>query len=660
MLVFDQLQKNDRVLRALAWGIAAGLAVLLVGLYYVQVISAQRFREEQKNQSFRTVRLPASRGKILDRRGVVLADNRPSYHVSLYLEDRAIREQFKARYRQAKGNRRLTRDQQAQLARASRYEVVSNLVAELSRVLREPLAVAEAPFTRHYERSLALPFPVLTDLNPQQIARFSESSAIPAGFDLEVRPIRWYPHQTTAAQLLGYLVRDEGSTDEEEMSFNYRLPDYTGIAGIEFAFNDDLKGKPGAKSVQVNNLGYRQSEIIWSPVESGQNVHLTIDLSIQKAAEVALSQALNEARGAAVVMDVRNGDLLALASAPAFDPNVFIPSVSWSVWTNLNDEKLRPLPHRAMYGTYPLGSIFKIVVGLAALEAGWDPTNIITSPGYAEVGQSRHRIEDLAPPGDYDFRRGFLRSCNKYFVDTGLWVGLDRIVAMGQRFHFGEKTGIELRPESAGVLPTREWIRDNRGAWFDGDTANLSIGQGDVTVTPLQVACMVTAVANGGTVFTPRLVDRVEPPDAFDQRPRKAFAPGRIRSQIGVSAHSLSLLREAMLADVEDPEGTGHDAFHRGRHGPPLLENFRVGAKTGTAEVKKGRITVDKITWFASYGPCESPRYAVVVMVESGGGGGTTCGRVAQKIYQAIQAREKAGALGGIQAVAAISGGGGN
>ena len=250
---------------------------------------------------------------------------------------------------------------------------------------------------------------------------------------------------------------------------------------------------------------------------------------------------------------------------------------------------------------------------------------------------------DTAPAGDYDFRKALMLSCNKYFIDAGLWVGLDRIVAMSERFHLGDKTGIQLSPESSGILPTRDWIQKNRGSWFDGDTANLSIGQGDVVVTPLQIALMTCAVANGGTVFYPRLVDRVESPDRLKQKAVKSFTPGRVRSHVQVSPRNLELVREAMMADVENPNGTGHRAFHHGRGGAAMLPDFSVGGKTGTAEVMKGRTVIDKITWFASFGPCENPRYVVVVMVESGISGGRTCAPVACKIYQALLAREKAG-----------------
>ena len=326
MLIMDELRNNNRPLRVLAWGMATGLFLLLAGLWYVQIVSTARFNEVRKDQSFRTVRLPASRGKILDRNGAVLAESRPSYQISLYLEDPALREQFKSEYRAARGRRRMTREQQVELARHTRYLVVSNKVAQLSQALGQPIGVSEAQFTRHYESSLALPFPVLSGLDAHQIARFSESMSVPPGFELEIRSLRYYPHHATAAHLLGYLTRDENSDEDQDLSFNYRLPDFAGVTGIEGLFDDYLRGKAGAKSVLVNNLGYRQAENIWTPVEAGDNLHLTIDLPIQRVAEAALSQAQYQVRGAAVVMDCRNGDVLALASLPTYRSQFVCPT----------------------------------------------------------------------------------------------------------------------------------------------------------------------------------------------------------------------------------------------------------------------------------------------------------------------------------------------
>jgi len=632
MLFFDQLHKGDPQLRGLAWAITSGLAVLFAGLWYVQVVSARDFHEEQHNQSYRTIRLPSQRGKILDRNGLALADNRPSYNLSLYLEDEALREQFRHEYQRLRGTRPMPAAQKLALARAARYQVVSNAVLELARILQQPVGLSEAQFHRHYERSLALPLPILPSLTVTQIARFQECPSNPPGLDMDVQPTRVYPYGSTAAHVLGYLVRDSSSYEEEESFFNYRLPDYAGFSGLELSYNDELRGRAGAKSVLVNSLGYRQSERIWSPVAAGESVVLTLDVGLQQAAEKALHDVRSdgaETRGAVVVLDVRNGDILALCSAPRYDPNMFVRG--WTMterqhWTN---ELLGVQHNRAINGGYAPGSIFKIVTGLAALEAGWSPTNVVECPGYAQVGR---RIIRCKAPGEHDFKSGFKRSCNRYFIECAInGAGADRILALAQRFHLGERTGVPLRSDSPGLLPTHSWQSFNKPDWRDGDTANLSIGQGELLVTPLQEAVMIGAVANGGKVFWPRLVQTVRPLDAPPEAAGQTVPAGRLRDTLPVSARNLQVIREAMLADVEETGGTGRGA---------AVLDFRVCGKTGTAEVKQGNTVVDRITWFASFGPFESPRYAVVVMVVSGGSGGGTCAPVAQKIYRELQRRE--------------------
>lgn len=636
MLVFDQLKKNDPQLRVIAWVVAAGLIILLAGLWYVQIVSSRRFVENLKSQSFRTVRLPALRGKILDRHGGELAKNVPTYNLSLYLEDPALRALFQQQYRAAKGGRKLTRAQAGELARATRYQVVSNVVLRLAGVLQQPVTLDEARFQNHYQQSLALPLPVVTGLSTIQIARFQENSSNPPGLDLEIQPLRVYPRQTSAAHVLGHLKRNEDSVGDEDAFYNYRLPDFTGVAGIESMFDDRLRGRAGAKSVLVNNLGYRQSENIWTPVEAGQNIFLTLDLGVQQAADRALSEARSrypQTRGAAVVLDVRNGDVLALSSAPVFDPNHFVRGVSHAEWAVLSDPEQHPMLNRAVYGGFPPGSIFKIVVALAALESGWNPTNIYRSQGHATVGN--RVIADTAPAGDYDFRRAFKLSSNSYFIECGLAAGVDRILAIGQRLQFGQRTGLTLRPDSPALLPTREWQRENKPVWRDGDTANLCIGQGEVTVTPLQVALMIAAVANGGKVLRPRLVERVQAQELVGTAAVRADSPAQVRDELPVSARTLEVVRAAMLADVEDADGTGRHA---------ALPGWRISGKTGTAQLMKGRTVIDHVTWFASFAPYDQPRYAVVVMVEGGSSGGGTCAPAARKIYEALQKMEKSAA----------------
>lgn len=644
--MLEHLHQGDRPLQALAGVMAAGLLILLGGLWYVQIVAGKKYAEDQAAQAFRTVRIPAVRGKILDRQGRVLAENRPAYHASVYLE--ALSPYFRQAYAvlvsnetarvRAQYQRSLSRDERATLARLARYLVTSNVVARLGYLLGEPAELSPTVFHAHYDQRRALPLPAILDLNSNQVARLLENTVLPVGVDLDVQPARTYHYGTVAAHVLGYLRKDNSSFEGEEAFFNYRLPDYRGVVGIEGVFDAQLRGRAGVKSVLVNYLGYRQSENIWTPAEPGMNVVLTLDAELQRVAEKALAEAGRDTgqptRGAVVVMDVQTGDLLALASAPTYDPNDFLPSISPELMEQLNDPYQRPFINRATQERYPPGSIFKIITALAALEAGvLDPQEIYPAKGYAQVGDTR--IADTAPPGPYDFTRAFKLSSNDYFIHYGLRAGLEPMLRLGQRLHLGETVELPTGQNDGGFFPTREWLQQRRArgqVWSEGDTANLCIGQGYLAVTPVQMAVMVAAIANGGRVMYPRLVQRVEPMEITGLGQNVVEYPPRLRGELGVQLRHLELIRQAMLADVEDADGTGRRA---------AVPGYRLGGKTGTAEVKQGRRLVDKITWFAAFGPYEQPRYAVVVMVESGASGGHTCAPVAAQIFKALRDRER-------------------
>src|SRR5579884_245952 len=659
MLVFDQLKKDDPQLRFIATVVLSGMLILLCGLWWVQIVSSRHFQKNLQNQSIRTVRIPPLRGKILDRYDRPLADNRPSYNVDLYLEE--LSKRFQKQYaaevslvtnhlhwamvqKEKELGRKLTAQEKKQFAltrawrdalqKQSRYLVISNLVDNLSAHLQQPLGLSEKDFESHYQKALAMPMAILPNLNPVQIARFEEQSAAEPGMELEVHSTRYYPNGTVAAHLLGYLVHDSDDEDEPDHKYNYRLPEFVGrTVGIEGLYDKELHGQPGERSVLVNYLGYKQSETVWTPAEPGQDVVLTIDLDIQKAADAALDSVKENVHGAIVVMDVRNGDVLAMASAPTYNPNHFIQhppqdvwSQEWERWTN---QDLEVQMNHAMQGIYAPGSIFKIVVGLAALEINaFDPHTNFHSEGYYMLGN--RKIHDTAHVGDFDFDRALAKSSNPYFIDLGLRPGvLQKVVELGQRFHFGEKTRLLPRQEVRGYFPTPKSIHSSEWRW--GNTANLSIGQDRVGVTPMQIAVMISAVANGGTVYWPRIVSRIE---ASDESPAQIFPAGRVRDTLGISGRSLRIVHEAMTADVESPEGTGHAA---------AVPGMRIAGKTGTAEVEKnGEIDKgSKITWFASFEPVDNPHYAVVCMVVSGASGGLTCAPLAHKVYEAIQESEK-------------------
>ena len=667
MLVLDQLRRGDQRLRLLAAAVFLGLVILLGGLWYLQVVSARHYEARIRNQTFRTVRVPAVRGKILDRNGRVLAENRPSYILNLYIEQ--LRPLFREEYGRQRGALLAARAPAAPAAPegfwdrlraqlgsgpprvrlapadiqalnlSARYSVVSNTVARVGALLGTPLAISEKQYRQHHNQWPYRPLPILENLNPTQVARFLEQAPLLPGVDLEVQPIRYYPHGPRVAHVLGYLMRDDLARGDEQEGFDYSLPSYEGAIGIEHGYNEALLGRPGIQSIVVNSLSYREDETVWMPAEAGRNVFLALDLDLQLAASQALQSAGTGVRGALVVLDVTNGDVLALASAPAYDPNEFLNGISPADWQQrLNHPKLRPMLNRATQGAYPPGSIFKIITALACLEGGLDPAAAFevrpdpSNPARGAIFVGRRKIKDTAPPGDYDFRRALLRSSNAYFIHHGLAAGRDRLLEMGKRFFLGERIGLPLRQEARGFFP---YPREVRWQWTDGNVANACIGQ-EITVTPLQMALMTAAVANGGAVFWPRLVLRTEPPESSPTTGPTDFPP-RIRGQLGVSEAHLSILREAMLAETTETEGTGFSAFHERDRRTPVLKRLQVGGKTGTAEIEENGRVVDKITWFASFAPCDVPRYAVVAMVESGGSGERTCAPIVRQVYQAIE-----------------------
>jgi penicillin-binding protein 2 len=668
MLIIDELKKNDPPLRLVALALAAGLCILFAGLWWVQVVSAHDYQAHLETQAYRTVRLPAMRGKILDREGRVLAENRPRYNLSLYLDD--LRKQFEDAYsplrkqaleiqkqniaaQEKKLGRPLTKTERKQFAYSTaqwqqlqaeaRLNVANRLVAQVGQQLGQALTLDAAKFERAYQTRLALPFTILPDLTAAQIARFEEQFTNGLGANLDLQAARIYPSGALSAHLLGYLQSDDRSAEGEDADFNYRLPDYRGVVGIEGRCDAELRGRAGAESVLVNNLGYRQSETVLDAPEPGRNVVLTIDLDFQRAAAESFARHQGaDARGAVVVMDVRSGDVLAMVSSPSFDPNDFAGGITQDKWQRIQD--LTAEKNRATYENYAPGSIFKTVVALAALENGLDPNEIFhvqanpENPARGIFYLGRRAIKDTAPPGDYNFKKAFIHSSNSYFITNGLRAGVENIIRMGKKFHLGERTGLFTNQETRGDFPSlaRVTARD----WRDGDTANVCIGQGEVAVTPVQMAVMVSAIANGGKVLWPRLIDRIEPQDPASGEVTTNFPSGVVRDELGVHPRSLKILREAMLDDVGSSEGSGRSA---------AVEGLKICGKTGTAQVQDtSNKTIGCNFWFASYAPYENPQYAVVVMVESDdihGSGGLICAPIAHDIYETILKKENANAV---------------
>ena len=669
MFVFDQLRSRDIPIRVMTAFILCCMLLLTVGLWRLQVSAGNDYRDRQENQSIRAVRLPGTRGRILDRHQQPLAMNRLRFDVHMYIDE--LRSLFYTHYMRLKAGRRMSRPEQDELGRKARYQVVSNLTMQVSLLLGQPLILDREKFHTHYYKRRYTPMAVMQDLSTDQVAQFVEQvepHAVP-GVDLSVNPVRTYPKGDMAFHTLGYLRRDDDpdSGRENPFRFRYRLPDYIGVDGLEGIYDGLLRGEAGAKTIRVNNISYRTSEEVWLWPESGYDIALSIDRDIQLAAEAALHANGPETRGAVVVMDPRTGDLLALVSLPGFDSNKFISGFSREEITRLNDERLNRWLNRATGSggvAYPPGSIFKLISAVAYLEGGvLDPTEKVYNPGYFRDTRlyPYYEVDDTAPPGDYDFIRAFKRSSNTYFIHYALkpdgrtdqWRQGKRVLLdWGNRFRLGQKTlttlpGNLASPirESGGYFPARDnefkKKKNHLGkpiSWAAGDVANLCIGQGEITVTPLQMAVMTSAVANGGKVLQPRLVTRVDSRQAFGQAQNKVI-PVKVHDDLNLKPETVELLHRAMLADVADPDGSG-----RAARVPGLV----IGGKTGTAQkmVPTGKFNprtgvrlfrTDHITWFVSFAPIDSPSHVVVVMVESGESGGSTCAPIAGRIYRAIR-----------------------
>ena len=666
MFVFDQLRSKDIPIRVMTAFILCCMLLLTVNLWRLQVASGEDYRVRQENQSVRAVRLPATRGRILDSNQQPLAVNRLRFDVHMYIDE--LRPLFYTHYMRLKDGRKLRRAEQDELGRTARYQVVSNLTMQVSLRLGEPLVLDEEKFHTHYYKRRYTPMAVMQDLSPGQVARFVEQIHAVPGVDLSVNPVRTYPNGDMAFHTLGYLRRDDdpGTDDDIPFRFRYRLPDYVGVDGLEGVYDELLRGEAGAKTIRVNNISYRTSEEVWEWPESGYNMVLSLDRDIQLAAEAALQANGPETRGAVVVMDPRTGDLLSLVSLPGFDSNKFISGFSREEITRLNDSRLNRWLNRATGSggvSYPPGSIFKLISAVAYLEEGLiDPAEKVYNPGYFRDSKlyPNYELDDTAPPGDYDFIRAFKRSSNTYFIhhalkpdgQTDQWRQGKRILLdWGNRFRLGQKTLASLPGdlpspirESGGYFPARDNKLKKMNqfgekvAWAAGDVGNLCIGQGEITVTPLQMAVMTSAVANGGKVLQPRLVKRIDSQRAFGQAQNRVI-PVEVLDDLHLKPETVALMHKAMLADVADRDGSGRAA---------RVPGMDIGGKTGTAQKKvpTGKydprsgvrlFRTDHVTWFVSFAPVESPRYAVVVMVESGESGGTTCAPIAGRIYRAIR-----------------------
>lgn len=587
--------------------------VLVARLWKLQVEQAPEHQARLAKQSLRSIRLAGRRGKLFDRNGVPLADNRPSYCLSLYLEEL-----------RRPGPRQRTVD------------AVMDTLYRLAEVMDRPLHLAEQDVWAHLRRRTPLALVAWRDLDAVAMARFIEHEHEFPGVSLTVEPVRVYPEGTLAAHVLGYVGRaDEERLAEEEAAeamdagqevperYHYYLSDVAGRSGLEKSLDEDLRAPAGGRlEIQVDVAGFKYQTIEESsrPAGLGSDVTLALDVRVQRAAEAALEGQ----RGAVVILDPHNGDVLAMASAPTFDPNAFVPTIAPEQWRQLQGPD-RPLYNRATAGEYAPGSTFKPVTLLAAMRAGKiRPETRFNCSGVFQLGNARFRCWQTWGHGSIDLALAVRYSCNVYLYHAALACGPEPIQTMARHFGFGRKTGIELDYERPGLVPDDAWKRKNRGeGWRDGDTCNLAIGQGAMLVTPLQAATYCAALANGGTLWKPRLVlSRTSPDGRQLPVPAKAVAREKLWSDA-----DFDVIRRGMRDVVQAPDGSGRRA---------RIDGFEIAAKTGTAEYGlKG--SGKKMTWMIAFAPYEAPRYALAFLAEDGASGGSTVAPLVRKLFLAIR-----------------------
>lgn len=593
---------NDTSVRSriLLAGILVMMSFLAVMLWRIQVAKGHIYEEGLERQSIRRVRLAGLRGRIFDRSGQAVADNRPSYCLAIYLEE--LRQP-------GSWDNTITH--------------VQDLLNELSVKLDLEVLVDRDDIWNHIRKRLPLPLLAWRDLDMKSLARWAEVAANTPGVDIYTESVRVYPFGKNACHVLGYVGRASIENSPAE-PFHYYLPEMAGRSGVEKSQDEILRGKVGGELVRVDVTGYRRMDAnlarLRKDPHAGFDIQLTLDIELQKALEASM----NGLEGAAVVVDPRNGDVLAMASQPGYDPNLFFPGISEKDWKQLLHDPAKPLFNRSASGSYSPGSTFKPVVAIAALEnqlVAYGTT--YDCPGYYEMSGITWRCAHRRAHGVIGFRDAIAYSCNVFFYKLGREIGYDYIYHMAQAMGMGRKTGITLSHEHAGILPDDRWMREHRGhGWRAGDTVNASIGQGAISVTPLQMALYTAALANGGILHQPRLIAGKRKPG----RRGFTYEDPTPSQNLNWSEETVRLVRNSMRDVVMSNHGTGQAA---------AVPGIVIGGKTGTAEYGKKEDRKYR-GWMIAFAPFDSPQYAIAVVIDDARSGGSSAGPVIKKLFEQV------------------------
>jgi penicillin-binding protein 2 len=573
----------------------AALTGTATRLYYLQLIRHHELAELADRNRIRLQRVSAPRGLVYDVRHRPLVDTRPSFDAVMVPED--------------------TPDLDATTAR------LEKLLGEDG--VEKKLDDADDQGRPEFQ-------PVIVDERlqwPQVVALETHQLDLP-GVSLQVNPRRHYIYGSLAAHLLGYV--GEVTVRDLNRQPDYRMGDEIGKFGLERTWEPDLRGQSGGQEIEVDAVGRRLRMLREIPERPGNSLVMTVDLDLQRTAE----EAIGDRAGAIVAIDPSTGYILAMASHPSFDPNTFAGGITPAVWRSLTTDPDHPLSNRVIQGVYPPGSTFKIVDSIAGLsEHTLTPQTAYDCAGGIYYGGREYRCWRKQGHGSISLHRAIVESCDVFFYNVGQHLGIDRLAVWAHALGLGKKTGIDLDNERSGVVPSSQWKMQRFGErWYPAETLSAAIGQGYVAVTPLQLADLAAAVANGGTLYKPQFVKEI---DALDGGPVKEFPPV-IQSEVRIDPEVLDLVRAGMAGVVNQPDGTAHGA---------MMDKVVVAGKTGTAQVVKeaqGERTKENAIpaqyrdhgWFMAFAPLDHPRIAIACIIEHAGHGGSTAAPAVKAVLQ--------------------------
>ncbi len=568
-------------LRRLGWAVAVGFLVVLFACWYHQVVRADYYGLMAERNRLRVLRLDPARGLILDREGRILAENVASFQLMF--------------------NRSASADLDASLAFAA--ATADRDEAELRHALQR-------------NRGVAFDVPVLLaeDLELSEVARFEVAVPEHPEFEIAIGRRRLYRHSEQVAHVVGYLGAHTPA--EQRRSGSPAGADLVGRSGVEQLRDRALRGRPGQRTVVVDSRGRQVTggDVQRTDAEPGDSVRLTLDLPLQQQAETLLAGRT----GAIVALDPADGAVRAMASAPSFDPNRFVRRLDQEDWKRMVNDPGRPLQNRSMQNAYPPGSVFKIAVALGLLTEGRvAPGDTVHCGGSVNIFGRRWRCWEPGGHGRVDLRRALQHSCDIYFYRQGLNLGIEKIARYARLLGLGSRTGIGLAGETGGLVPDQEWSRNRRGTpWYSGETISVAIGQGPLLASPLQVAVMTAAIANGGHLVHPHVLEG-------DARPAEP---------LGLDPEAVAFLRDALANVVTN--GTGSRA---------ASSVVPVAGKTGTAQVVSQETWIRSEdlpegqgdhAWFTSFAPVDAPQLVVVVFLEHGGSGSRAAAPLARRLHE--------------------------